>query len=78
MEAHVVGQPGFSIWAIVMRRFSATGDPLDRLSSGVDFELFRGPLTAALRRGLCRKRRPAAIGRGDKMDIFYHSAMRVG
>ncbi len=30
---------------------SAVGDPLERLSAVVDFEIFRGPLVAALRRG---------------------------
>ena len=30
---------------------SAPGDPLERLSTVAAFELFRGPLVAALRRG---------------------------
>ena len=51
MEAHVVGQPGFFDLGDRYAALSAAGDPLERLSSVVDFELFRGPLTAALRRG---------------------------
>jgi hypothetical protein len=31
---------------------SAAGDPLERLSAVVDFEVYRGPLVAALRRGV--------------------------
>jgi IS5 family transposase len=51
MEAQVVGQPGFFDLSDRYAALSAAGDPLERLSSVVDFELFRGPLTAALRRG---------------------------
>jgi hypothetical protein len=55
MEVKVVGQPGFFDLGDRYAALSAAGDPLERLSSVVDFELFRGPLTAALRRGPRRK-----------------------
>jgi len=47
----VVGQPGFFDLGDRYAALSAAGDPLERLSSVVDFEPFRGPLIAALRRG---------------------------
>lgn len=42
------GQPGF--WDVQerLRELSAQGDPLEKLSATVDFELFRAELTAAL------------------------------
>ncbi len=46
----MVGQPGFfdlSDWAAAL---SAAVDPLERLASVVDFDVFRGPLGVALRR----------------------------
>jgi len=55
MKAQVVCQPGFFDPGDRYAELSAAGDPLERLSSVVDFELFRGPLTAALRRGPRRK-----------------------
>jgi len=50
-EAEMAGQPGFFDLSDRCEALSAAGDPLERLSAVVDFELFRGPLTAALRRG---------------------------
>lgn len=44
-------QPGFFDLSDRYEALSAAGDPVERLSSVVDFEVFRGPLTAALRRG---------------------------
>ncbi len=35
---------------------SAVGDPLERLSAVVEFEIFRGPLVAAMRRSANAKR----------------------
>jgi transposase, IS5 family len=44
------GQPGFFDAEERLRALSAAGDPLERLASAVDFELFRVELDAALRR----------------------------
>jgi len=48
-EAMMAGQPGFFDLSVRYEALSAAGDPLERLSSIVDFEVFRGPLVAALR-----------------------------
>lgn len=45
------GQPGFFDLGDRYAALSAAGDPLERLAAVVDFELFRGPLIVALRRG---------------------------
>jgi len=50
-EAVMVGQPGFFDLSDRYEALSAAGDPLERLAAVVDFEVFRGPLVAALRRG---------------------------
>ncbi len=47
----MVGQPGFFDLSDRYEALSAAGDPLERLAAVVDFEVFRGPLVAALRRG---------------------------
>lgn len=47
----MAAQPGFFDLSNRYEALSAAGDPLERLSAVVDFELFRGPLVAALRRG---------------------------
>ncbi|RME68574.1 MAG: IS5 family transposase [Alphaproteobacteria bacterium] len=47
----MAGQPGFFDLSDRYAALSAAGDPLERLSAVVDFEVFRGPLIAALRRG---------------------------
>jgi len=47
----MAGQPGFFDLSERYEALSAAGDPLERLAAVVDFELFRGPLIAALRRG---------------------------
>ena len=47
----MAGQPGFFDLSDRYEALSAAGDPLERLSAVVDFELFRGSLVAALRRG---------------------------
>jgi transposase, IS5 family len=46
-----VGQAGFFDLSDRYAALSAAGDPLERLAAVVDFEIFRGPLIAALRRG---------------------------
>jgi len=46
----MAGQPSFFDLSDRYAALSAAGDPLERLSAVVDFELFRGPLIAALRR----------------------------
>lgn len=46
----MAGQLGFFDLSDRYEALSAAGDPLERLSALVDFELFRGPLVAALRR----------------------------
>lgn len=46
----MVGQPGFFDLSDRYAALSAAGDPLERLASVVDFEVFRGPLIVALRR----------------------------
>ena len=51
----MAGQPGFFDLSDRYEALSAAGDPLERLSAVVDFEVFRGPLIAALRRGLRTK-----------------------
>jgi transposase, IS5 family len=48
----MAGQPGFFDLSDRYEALSAAGDPLERLSSVVDFEVFRGPLIAALRRSV--------------------------
>lgn len=48
-------QPGFFDLSDRCEALSTAGDPLERLSAVVDFELFRGPLAAALRRGPCNQ-----------------------
>ena len=47
----MAGQPGFFDLSERYEALSAAGDPLERLSLVVDFEVFRGALVAALRRG---------------------------
>ena len=51
-EAVMAGQPGFFDLSDRYEALSAVGDPLERLGSVVDFEVFRGPLIAALRRSV--------------------------
>jgi len=46
------GQAGFIDLSDRYDALSAAGDPLERLSRVVDFEVFRGPLIAALRRSV--------------------------
>ena len=48
----MAGQPGFFDLSDRYEALSAAGDPLERLASVVDFEVFRGPLVAALRRSV--------------------------
>jgi transposase len=51
-EAVMAGQPGFFDLSDRYEALSAAGDPLERLGSVVDFEVFRSPLVAALRRSV--------------------------
>ncbi|SKB98285.1 hypothetical protein SAMN06295937_10426 [Sphingopyxis flava] len=44
----MAGQPGFFDLSDRYEALSAAGDPLERLAAVVDFEVFRGPLVAAL------------------------------
>jgi transposase, IS5 family len=44
----MMGQAGFFDLSDRYAALSAAGDPLERLAGVVDFELFRGPLTAPL------------------------------
>ena len=44
----MVGQPGFFDLSDRYAALSAAGDPLERLTAVVDFEVFRGPLIVAL------------------------------
>jgi hypothetical protein len=46
----MAGQPGFFDGDERLKVLSAAGDPLERLSRVVDFEVFRGKLEAALSR----------------------------
>ena len=46
----MAGQPGFFDLDERLRQLSSGGDPLERLSAVVDFELFRKPLAKALKR----------------------------
>ena len=48
----MAGQPGFFDLSDRYEALSAAGDPLERLAGVVDFEIFRGPLIAALRRSV--------------------------
>lgn len=48
----MAGQLGFYDLSDRYKALSAAGDPLERLASVVDFEVFRGPLIAALRRSV--------------------------
>jgi transposase, IS5 family len=52
----MAGQPGFFDLSDRYAALSAAGDPLERLAPVVDFEIFRGPLVAALRRRFRGKR----------------------
>lgn len=47
----MAGQAGFFDLSDRYAALSAAGDPLERLAGVVDFEIFRLPLLAALRRG---------------------------
>jgi transposase, IS5 family len=49
-EVVMAGQPGFFDLSDRYDDLSAAGDPLERMGAVVDFEVFRGPLMAALRR----------------------------
>lgn len=49
------GQPGFFDLSDRYEQLSAAGDLLERLAAIVDFEVFRGPLVAALRRSTLGK-----------------------
>ena len=60
----MAGQRGFFDTDERLRWLSAAGDPLERLASVVDFELFRPELDAALGRERPRQGRPAALRRG--------------
>lgn len=48
----MAGQAGFFDLSDRYAALSAAGDPLERLAGVVDFEVFRGPLVAALRRSV--------------------------
>ncbi|KAJ8137279.1 hypothetical protein OY671_009508, partial [Metschnikowia pulcherrima] len=48
----MAGQPGFFDLSDRYEASSAAGDPSARVGSVVDFEVFRGPLIAALRRSV--------------------------
>lgn len=48
----MAGQLGFFDLSDRYEALSAAGDPLERLSAVMDFEVFRGPLVAALRRSV--------------------------
>jgi transposase, IS5 family len=48
----MAGQAGFFDLSDRYEALSAAGDPLERLAAVIDFELFRGPLVAALRRSV--------------------------
>jgi transposase, IS5 family len=48
----MAGQPSFFDLSDRYEALSAAGDPLERLAGIVDFEVFRGPLVAALRRSV--------------------------
>jgi transposase, IS5 family len=52
----MAGRPGFFDLSDRYEALSAAGDPLERLSAVVDFELFRSPLVAVLRRSPRNKR----------------------
>lgn len=47
----MAGQPGFFDLSDRYEALSAAGDPLERLAGIIDFEVFRAPLSVALRRG---------------------------
>jgi transposase, IS5 family len=51
-EVMMAGQPGFFDLSDRYEALSAAGDPLERLTAVVDFEVFRVPLVAALRRSV--------------------------
>ncbi len=64
----MVGQPGVFDLSDRYAALSAAGDPLERLASVVDFEVFRGPLIATLRRS----------GRGKGGRPPFAPVMRAG
>jgi transposase, IS5 family len=49
-EVRMAGQPGLFDWDLRYAALSAAGDPLERLSLVIDFELFRAELDAGLDR----------------------------
>ena len=57
----MTGQPGFFDLSDRYEALSAAGDPLERLAAVVDFEVFRGPLIAALRRSIRGKGGMSAV-----------------
>ena len=62
----MAGQAGFFDTDERLAALSAAGDPLERLSAVVDFELFRPELEAALVR---RARQPAAWPGGEAVNL---------
>ena len=74
----MAGQPGFFDLSDRYEALSAAGDPLERLASVVDFEVFRGPLVAALRRSVRGKGgRPPYRPGDDVQDPGAAGALRA-
>jgi hypothetical protein len=66
----MAGQPGFFDLSDRYEALSAAGDPLERLTTVVDFEIFRGPLVAALRRSVRAAERTSALRSGADVQDF--------
>jgi IS5 family transposase len=71
----MMGQAGFFDLSDRYAALSAAGDPLEWLATVVDFEVFRGPLVVALRRGASQQGRPAAVRSGADVQVLVLQAL---
>src|SRR5262249_5215140 len=74
----MAGQPGFFDGEERLKALSAAGDPLERLSLVVDFEVFRDELKAALSRSDRSKGSPAAAGSSSRLTTLASPAPPCG
>lgn len=71
----MAGQPCFLDLSDRHEALSAAGDPLERLAEVVDFEVFRGPLIAALTRSARGKGGPPPFDPGLMIKILMLQAL---
>ena len=89
MKGMLAGQPGFFDLDERYAALSRTGDPLERLATVVDFEVFRADLDAALARRFstraaawtgpqpARTALSASVNSGDAMSLRQRSKRPV-